>query len=49
MTAHHFGVKENDLIQIQDSDVLTTYKVLEIDYYSDPPEMWTARLTSEVE
>lgn len=44
MTAQCFGVKSNDLIKIRDASSCNTYKVLEIDYYTDPADMWTARL-----
>lgn len=46
MTACRSGVRKNDIIRIDDSHTQTSYRVLEIDYYADPADMWTARLTN---
>jgi hypothetical protein len=44
MTSHKSRVKKTDLIKIHGSSGSQTYKVLDIDYYTDPSEMWMARL-----
>lgn len=44
MTAHKAGVKAGDSIEIRASSGFQTYEVLEVDYYSDPSDMWMARL-----
>lgn len=49
MTANHFGVKQNDIIKFHGNTVCKTYQVLDIDYYADPPGMWSARLIDFVE
>ena len=38
------GVKKDDCIKIHNSSECTAYKILEIDFYSDPSDMWIARL-----
>ncbi|MEO0374042.1 MAG: hypothetical protein AAF329_05320 [Cyanobacteria bacterium P01_A01_bin.17] len=44
MTAHKSGVKKSDSIKIRDSSRSQTYEVLEVDYYSEPSDMWMAHL-----
>ncbi|WP_299489264.1 hypothetical protein [Acaryochloris sp. IP29b_bin.137] len=44
MTSCKSGVRGGDLIQIRDVDGLHEYRVDEIDYYSDPADMWIAKL-----
>ncbi|MCM1983232.1 hypothetical protein [Lyngbya confervoides] len=44
MTAQRWGVRSQDYIEIQDAAGSTCYQVLDIDHYSDRPDMWIARL-----
>ncbi len=45
MTAYKPGVRRMDCIRIKDASTVQTYTVLEIDYYSEPADMWMARLS----
>ncbi len=49
MSAYSTGVRRNDIISIEDASDCVSYQVLEIDYYSDPPDLWTAQLKRVVE
>jgi hypothetical protein len=42
MTAQRQGVKHGDYIILQNATNCDRYQVEEIDYYSDPPDMWIA-------
>lgn len=44
MTSQKPGVRKSDLIVIGDSSHATSYKILEISYYADIPDMWIARI-----
>lgn len=44
MTSCKAGVRRGDLIQLNDADGLQEYRVDEIDYYSEPADMWIAKL-----
>ena len=44
MTGFGTDIKQGDFIVINDETSTTTYKVENIDYYLDPPDMWMALL-----
>lgn len=44
MTSCKAGVRRGDLIQICDVDGCSEYRVDEIDFYSEPADMWIAKL-----
>jgi hypothetical protein len=44
MTAFGADIKQGDFIVINDKTSTITYKVEDIDYYLDPPDMWMALL-----
>jgi hypothetical protein len=44
MTAQRFGVRSGDRIAFHDEAGTTEYRVSDIEYYSDPPDMWIAKL-----
>lgn len=44
MTSQKMGVRADDYIEIHGSSGSMAYRVQEVDYYSDQPDMWTARL-----
>jgi hypothetical protein len=44
MTAQRSGVKCGDCIVFHDSSGQKDYRVVEIDYYYDPSDMWIAKL-----
>jgi hypothetical protein len=44
MTAQKFGVSCGDYIALHDTSGITEYRVSDIEYYSDPPDMWIAKL-----
>ncbi|WP_017317182.1 hypothetical protein [Mastigocladopsis repens] len=44
MTGQGKGIKRGDYILLQDGSNFYLYKVEEIDYYSEPPDMWIAFL-----
>jgi hypothetical protein len=44
MISQKSGVKKNDCIKIHHASEHTTYKILEIDFYSNVSDMWVARL-----
>ncbi len=45
MTAYKYGVKQGDVIEIHNAVDTKKYQVQDIDYYTNPPEMWCARLS----
>jgi hypothetical protein len=45
MTAHGAGLTRHDYILLQTETGTTQYQIEAIDYYSDPPTLWTALLT----
>ncbi|WP_339381337.1 hypothetical protein [Brasilonema sp. UFV-L1] len=44
MTGQGKGVKRGDYIILRDSSNACRYQVEDIDYYSEPPDMWIALL-----
>lgn len=44
MTGFGANIQKCDFIIIQDQASITTYKVENIDYYLDPPDLWMASL-----
>lgn len=44
MTSQKLGVKKNDLIVVDDVACCTSYKILEISYYANAPDLWMARI-----
>jgi len=44
MTAQRSGVKCGDRIAFHDSSGNQEYRVADIEYYCDPPDMWIAKL-----
>jgi hypothetical protein len=46
MISQKAGVKKNDCIKIHHASEYTTYKILEIDFYSNVSDMWVARLAA---
>jgi len=44
MTAHKGNVKAKDLVRIEHNSEIETYIIEDIDFYSEPSEMWMARL-----
>ncbi|NJM75247.1 MAG: hypothetical protein HC852_05015 [Acaryochloridaceae cyanobacterium RU_4_10] len=44
MTAQEPGVQCGDRIALHDETGYTKYWVANIEYYCDPPDMWTAQL-----
>jgi hypothetical protein len=44
MTAQRSGVKCGDRIAFHDSSGTQEYRVADIEYYCDPPDMWIAKL-----
>ncbi|MCP6759809.1 MAG: hypothetical protein NHB32_13830 [Fischerella sp. CENA71] len=48
MTAQRKGVKRGDWIILENDSRFYQYQVEEIDYYSEPPDMWIALLSQAV-
>lgn len=44
MTAQEFGVQRGDRIALHDGKGYRKYRVANIQYYCEPPDMWTAQL-----
>lgn len=44
MTSCRAGVRRGDLIRIKNANGCSDYQVDEIDFYSDPADMWIAKL-----
>lgn len=44
MTAHKGDVEARDLIKIEHHSEIETYIIEDIDFYSNPSDMWIARL-----
>lgn len=44
MTSCKAGVQKGDLVHIGDVDGFSEYRVDEIDFYSNPSDMWIAKL-----
>jgi hypothetical protein len=38
------GIQAGDFLLLQNGDRSSRYRVVEIGYYSDPPDMWRAQL-----
>ncbi|GAA6621722.1 hypothetical protein [Scytonema sp. NUACC26] len=49
MTAQFKGIKRGDYILLKNGSNLYRYQVEEIDYYSEPPDMWIALLHKVVQ
>lgn len=46
MTAHKGSVEVKDLIKIEHNSETVTYIIEEISFYSNPSDLWVARLSS---
>ncbi len=44
MTAQGKGIKQGDYLVLQESSGSCVYQIEEIEYYTNPPEMWMAKL-----
>ncbi|ABW28934.1 hypothetical protein AM1_3949 [Acaryochloris marina MBIC11017] len=44
MTSCKAGVRRGDVIHISEAGQRSEYRIDEIDYYSDPSDMWIAKL-----
>ncbi len=44
MTSQKAGVKKDDCITIHNASEYTTYKIVDIDFYSNVSDMWVAKL-----
>lgn len=49
MTGIGKGIKPGDYLILQRDSELCRYQVEEIDYYSDPPDMWMALLKKVID
>ncbi len=49
MTAQCKGIKSGDYIILQSGSSSYQYQIEEIDYYSEPPDMWIALLSQVIE
>lgn len=48
MTAQGKGIKQGDYLILQQNSVSCLYQIEEVEYYTNPPEMWMAKLVKVV-